>query len=1532
MKKFISFLCALTIVLSASAVPAKPTNLQSKKAQTMQIAPSAEKVMLGKTFSPNADKKGLTEFKVIDRPQAKAVKSVTPRTSQKAVRRPKVNLSIPQRARKADSTEVREFNVADAIAAVDAGEVKDDDEIAVHGIITKMEFKGTNFKKYGSVNIYVADAEGNEGEFEFYNCYSLQADTFRTSDPEYDPSSTKWASFESVTDGNGVTVKVGDEVVAQGKFKKYNSTYELNTGCYLIYLRIDDEDPYEGDADEDFYQEYTGIGYYDSGLSYDNVYYHIVQAFDENTFCGLYFLTEGAFVTPGEYPIEGSWETGTVLASASINNYSLISTLTANESITAPYWCMVSGVVTVTEDEIIVNALNSKGHKIYATIPNQLPKQEEGVPTVADLKDLGYDLENDLVVAMRFLEGAPVCNDIVFVGNYNDWDVSEPDQLPRFEKLQGFDGWYVCSLPYWQHDAVAQGKPVQLLSDGKFNWEYQAGDADAWIHRGGNQAWLESWYVGEVNVYYEQPGAYIYDIAYWKNHNTPCDVQEERVIVAVNVPEGAPEAGVEVIGSFDNWTGVSMELLETGWYVAFDIKATAKDEFKFREAGTWENEILYYDEDYDMWRGLPNLKFGDYWTDDTYKGEPVKWIELDFSDPERYRWSTQPADTIRLNFAEPMQIDYYASDGDWYLQAGGVEYGYKVYLDIVNNNPESPAGIYTTADLFEDYTRVFQFVTDTTGYNYYAQDAKIEIVEKDNRINVSATLFCADGNVYEVTMFYEAATPTREMDLISDNAQLNAYESAWQITGYNVTGDGYISLAAYTNVVSGEYTGAQLAGGYCWAAVYDTIVGWNYYDMSDALLNVTYNEDTNVAHVTGWMIAINENNSEDVVQFNLDITTASGKQYDAEDEDFAVQFAEYEVYVDNDGVVYVDAINEALQYIELEILLPEGETDLVPGVYPVSGEGIRPSVVEGDYVNGISGSFAANLIYNEESGGYSVQAPLWWLTEGKATVAEDGSITVEALNSYERSIKCYMAKRYVPQVVINTCEEAAEAAMSVSQNNELFNNGQIFTIPGYVTEISTVWSAQYKNVSFWLADTKDGGRVIQAFRAVCESEADAPKVGDYVEVTGALTKYNNTPEFAAGCTFEIISRDLDRCGDNLTWTLVDGVLTIEGTGAMWDYETVGPWGDAVTEVNLPEGLTYIGTCAFEGCSLLTSITIPSTVEEIGHYAFYNAGLQSLYIPATIQVIGQEAFAYNYYLTDVRAEYNPNLGWYGNGLFAGCNNIMNIEVPLWYLHQIKSENLINAVFTASGRTIASEYVENLHLAHKTLQFVDFSATSLTVFPDEILRNCYNLTCVVLPQNIDRIGFGALAECKLLQSILIPASVVEIGPSAFEDCRSLTLVEFEQGSRLESIGNWAFYNCHNLPAITIPEGVMYIGDGAFYGCVYAESLQLPASVIAIGDNAFALCSKLAEIHVDALLPPEIMAKTFFEVSREAPVFVPDGCYDIYKNHIYWGELNIIKNTQGMDQVGSNAKVRKIVRDGQVLIIRGERTFTTTGAEIK
>ena len=95
-----------------------------------------------------------------------------------------------------------------------------------------------------------------------------------------------------------------------------------------------------------------------------------------------------------------------------------------------------------------------------------------------------------------------------------------------------------------------------------------------------------------------------------------------------------------------------------------------------------------------------------------------------------------------------------------------------------------------------------------------------------------------------------------------------------------------------------------------------------------------------------------------------------------------------------------------------------------------------------------------------------------------------------------------------------TCAAAAEKALAGSSDSAV--------VIGYVTEIATAWSSQFKNISFWMADSENGGQVFEAFRAVYETKEEAPGVGDKVAVKGKLTKHYSTPEMDAGCTFTIL--------------------------------------------------------------------------------------------------------------------------------------------------------------------------------------------------------------------------------------------------------------------------------------------------------------------------------------------------------------------------------------------------------------------------
>ena len=111
-----------------------------------------------------------------------------------------------------------------------------------------------------------------------------------------------------------------------------------------------------------------------------------------------------------------------------------------------------------------------------------------------------------------------------------------------------------------------------------------------------------------------------------------------------------------------------------------------------------------------------------------------------------------------------------------------------------------------------------------------------------------------------------------------------------------------------------------------------------------------------------------------------------------------------------------------------------------------------------------------------------------------------------------------------------------------------------------------------------------------------------------------------------------------------TWALDDNdTLTISGYGAMGDYSsqklngtwiTTAPWGANIKTVIIEDGVTYIGSYAFYGCTGLTSVTIPDSVTSIGSNSFYGCtGLTSITIPDSLANIEGDAF--------------NNTAWYNN---------------------------------------------------------------------------------------------------------------------------------------------------------------------------------------------------------------------------------------------------------------------------------------------
>ena len=143
------------------------------------------------------------------------------------------------------------------------------------------------------------------------------------------------------------------------------------------------------------------------------------------------------------------------------------------------------------------------------------------------------------------------------------------------------------------------------------------------------------------------------------------------------------------------------------------------------------------------------------------------------------------------------------------------------------------------------------------------------------------------------------------------------------------------------------------------------------------------------------------------------------------------------------------------------------------------------------------------------------------------------------------------------------------------------------------------------------------------------------------------------------------------------WNMYDVTLELSSDGKSYTVT-----GKNVNEMNIVvkpayKGIpvTEIGTRAFEKCSRLTSITIPSSVTSIGGYAFYDCSrLTSITIPSSVTSIGSSAFSGCSWLTSITIP--SSVTSIGSSAFSGCRSVTSITIP-------------NSVTSIGGYAINSE---------------------------------------------------------------------------------------------------------------------------------------------------------------------------------------------------------------------------------------------------
>jgi len=121
----------------------------------------------------------------------------------------------------------------------------------------------------------------------------------------------------------------------------------------------------------------------------------------------------------------------------------------------------------------------------------------------------------------------------------------------------------------------------------------------------------------------------------------------------------------------------------------------------------------------------------------------------------------------------------------------------------------------------------------------------------------------------------------------------------------------------------------------------------------------------------------------------------------------------------------------------------------------------------------------------------------------------------------------------------------------------------------------------------------------------------------------------------------------------------------------------------------------------------------------------------------------------------------------------------------------------------------------------------------------------IVSVSVGDGVESIGDYAFYQCSALTSVDLPDSLKTICDYAFSDCDSLVSVSFPEG--IKEIHNGAFKGCTSLVSVTLPDSVTGIYSYTFRSCTALEEIDMGSSVGWVGNGAFTDCSSLRTVHL-------------------------------------------------------------------------------------
>ena len=327
----------------------------------------------------------------------------------------------------------------------------------------------------------------------------------------------------------------------------------------------------------------------------------------------------------------------------------------------------------------------------------------------------------------------------------------------------------------------------------------------------------------------------------------------------------------------------------------------------------------------------------------------------------------------------------------------------------------------------------------------------------------------------------------------------------------------------------------------------------------------------------------------------------------------------------------------------------------------------------------------------------------------------------------------------------------------------------------------------------------------------------------------------------------------------------------------------------ITDVVIPEGVTYIGREAFAGCSALVRVKIPTSVTQVGANLFegtpYDSTLtgelvyinsilyrcQSDAVTVSIRqgttVIAEEAFINRVNLAGIVVP--DGVSYIGSNAFKNCSALSQIEIPKsvrdivanafdgtkWYEDRKHEMIYINdLLYRVPAEIIVQSEQPTGSLRDKDAAELAKSgvATQIIPYTDVIVQGETTTICtlafantpvqkVQLPSTLTTIRYGAFQNCTALKQITLPESMTFIEGGAFQNCSALSSILVPQN--VTYLGASAFSGCTSLTSATLPQAITRISSGLFENCSSLTTVQASSALTSIGSRAFAETSALS-----------------------------------------------------------------------------------------